>query len=157
MNVKKKVVRYDLSITDKDITILIECIRKSKLENCRHTLHAESLLDSFVGMFLDENKEKYINRYLELVGRYWEYEHNIELDRIEMMLNFTRDRINDDHNYVFHYDSKDWAIRLVNGFECSDDKDYEAEIIADVMKKPSDKAIQRNKNAQELLRKLRGN
>jgi len=96
MNVKKKTITFDLSITDKELKIIMTCLKGVKLDkfdDCRDWSLACDLFDEFQELF------------------------------------------DDDKDY----------------------KDYEAEIIADVMKKPSDKAIERNKNAQELLRKLRGN
>jgi hypothetical protein len=102
-----------VTLTDKDIEILIECIRKCKLDNCRHTMHAESLLEDFVEIFLDINKDKYINRYIELVGRYLEHDHKLEPEQIEIMLNKTREEIEDDRNFVFHYEPDDWANKLV--------------------------------------------
>ena len=93
MNVKKKTITFDLSITDKELKVLMTCLKGVKLDkfdDCRDWSLACDLFDEFQELF-------------------------------------------------------------------DDDKDYEAEIIVDVLRKPSDKAIEINKNAQELLRKLRGN
>ena len=112
MKVGRKVTNYDITLNDKDIAILIECIQKAKLDNCRHQNHAESLLEGFVKIFLDDNYEKYVGRYLELVGMYLKHNLMIEDNKIEMLLNKTREEIEDDKNYVFHYDPVDWASRL---------------------------------------------
>ena len=97
MKVGRKVVNYDVTLTDKDINILIECIQRAKLDNFRHQNHAEALLEGFVKIFLDDNYEKYVNRYLEL-------------------------DIKDDKNYVFHFDPIDWAERLFET-ECNNIED----------------------------------
>jgi len=172
MKVGRKVTNYDITLTDKDITVLIECIQKAKLDNIRHQNHAEALLEGFVKIFLDDNYEKYVGRYLELVGIYLKYNHKIEDNKIEILLKKTREDIKDDKNYVFHYDPEDWSNRLANGFEQqSNDEDepirlsldrvtevygeYADKIREELLRKPSDKAIERNKRSQELLRKLR--
>lgn len=107
MKVGYSVTNYDVTLTDKDIEVLIECIQKVKLDNYRHTNHAEAMLEEFVGIFLDENKEKYVNRYLELVGRYLEHGHKIKPDQVAIMLDKTKEKIENDYNYVFHYDPED--------------------------------------------------
>jgi len=112
MKVGRKVTYYDVTLTDKDITILIECIQRAKLDNFRHQNHAEALLEGFIKIFLDDNYEKYVGNYLELVGTYLKHNHKIEDNKIEMLLNKTREEIEDDKNYVFHYDPVDWASRL---------------------------------------------
>jgi len=117
MKIGRKVTNYDITLTDKDIEILIECIQKCKLDNFRHTNHAEALLEELVGIFLDENYDKYVSRYLELVGIYLKHNHKIEDGKIEILLNKTREKIENDYVYVFHYDSEDWAKRLADGFE----------------------------------------
>lgn len=156
MEVGRKITKYNVSLTDKDIDILIECLQKSKLDNFRHQNHAESLLEEFIKIFLDDNRDKYINRYLSEVEMFLEHNYKLDSDQVVSMAEQTKERINDDYKYVFHYDSEDWAKRLVEGYECdSDDRDYEAEIIADVMRKPSDKVIERNKRCSKLLKKLR--
>jgi len=122
MKVGHKVTNYDITLTDKDIAILIECIQKAKLDNFRHQNHAESLLEDFVGIFLDENYEKYVGRYLELVGIYLKYNHKIEDDKIEKLIEKTREEIEDDKNYVFHYDPEDYASSLFET-ECNNIED----------------------------------
>jgi len=122
MKIGRKITNYDMTLTDKDIEILIECIQKCKLDNFRHTNHAESLLEGFVGIFLDENYDKYVNRYLELVGIYLEHNHKVEDGKIEKLLNKTREEIEDDKNYVFHYDPEDWSKKLFET-ECNNIED----------------------------------
>ena len=122
MKVGRKVTNYDIALNNKDIAILIECIQKAKLDNFRHQNHAESLLEGFVKIFLDDNCEKYVGRYLELVGIYLKHNHKIEDNKIEMLLNKTREEIEDDKNYVFHYDPEDWAERLFET-ECNNMED----------------------------------
>jgi len=112
MKVGHKITYYDVTLTDKDINILIECIQKAKLDNCRHQNHAEALLEGFVKIFLDDNYEKYVNGYLNEVGIYLKNNHKIEDNKIEKLIIKTREEIEDDKNYVFHYDSEDWAERL---------------------------------------------
>jgi len=172
MEVGRKVTNYDITLSDKDIEILIECIQKVKLNNCRHQNHAEALLEGFIKIFLDDNKEKFVGRYLELVGIYLKHNHKVEDDKIEKLIIKTREEIEDDKNYVFHFDPVDWANRLANGFEQqSNDEDepirlsldrvtevygeYADKIREELLRKPSDKAIERNKRAQDLLKKLR--
>lgn len=96
MRVEKKVIDYTLKFCDREIRVLIECLKSVKLKDCRDQSLAWDLLNDFEMLFGDDKDD-------------------------------------------------------------NDDRDYEAEIIADVMRKPSPKAIERNKKAQELLRKLRGN
>jgi len=122
MKVGRKVTNYDMTLNDKDITILIECIQKAKLDNCRHMNHAEALLEGFIKIFLDDNYEKYVNRYLELVGIYLKHNHKIEDDKIEKLIEKTREEIEDDKNYVFHYDPEDYASRLFET-ECNNMED----------------------------------
>jgi len=122
MEVGQKVTNYDITLSDKDITVLIECIQKAKLENCRHTMHAEALLEELVGIFLDKNYEKYVNRYLELVGIYLKHNHKIEDNKIEKLIIKTREEIEDDKNYVFHYDPEDWSKKLFET-ECNNIED----------------------------------
>ena len=162
MKVGHKVTNYDLNLTDKDISILIECIQKAKLDNYRHQNHAEALLEGFVKIFLDDNYEKYVGRYLELVGIYLKHNHKLEDNKIEMLLSKTREEIEDDKNYVFHYDPVDWASRLVknSGINTRDNETivegkFADEIRKELLKKPSARAIARNKRASELLDKLR--
>jgi len=162
MKVGHKVTNYDLNLTDKDISILIECIQKAKLDNYRHQNHAEALLQGFIKIFLDDNYEKYVDRYLELVGIYLKHNHKIEDNKIEMLLNKTREEIKDDKNYVFHFDPVDWAERLVknSGINTRDNETivkgkFADEIRKELLKKPSAGAIARNKRASELLDKLR--
>jgi len=172
MKVGHKVTNYDITLTDKDIVILIECIQKAKLDNCRHQNHAESLLEGFIKIFLDDNYEKYVGRYLELVGIYLKHNHKIEDGKIKVMVEKTRNQIENDYGYVFHYDPEDWAKKLADSVEQqSNDEDipirlsldrvieaegeYADKIREELLRKPSDKAIERNKRAQELLRKLR--
>jgi len=172
MKVGRKVTNYDIALNDKDIAILIECIQKAKLDNCRHQNHAEALLEGFIKIFLDDNYEKYVNRYLELVGICLKHNHKIEDGKIEKLIEKTREDIKDDKNYVFHFDPIDWAKRLVDRFEQqSNDGDvpirlsldretvaegeYADKIREELLRKPSDKVIARNKRASELLKKLR--
>lgn len=95
MQINKKTVRYDLSITDKEIKVLIDCIKGCEFSesDCRDQSLALDLLNEFSELF--------------------------------------------------------------------DNKDYEAEMIDSVMRKPSEESILRAKaridKAQILLRKLRGN
>ena len=89
MKVGRKVTNYDITLNDKDITILIECIQKAKLDNFRHQNYADALLEGFVKIFLDDNYEKYVDRYLELVEIYLKKDHKIEDNKIEMLLNKT--------------------------------------------------------------------
>ena len=117
MKVGRKVTNYDITLNDKDITILIKCIQKAKLDNIRHQNHAEALLEGFVKIFLDDNYEKYVGRYLELVGIYLKHNHKIEDNKIKVLLNKTREDIKDDKNYVFHFDPVDWAGRLVKSIK----------------------------------------
>jgi len=122
MKVGHKVTNYDITLNDKDIAILIECIQKAKLDNCRHMNHAESLLEGFVKIFLDDNYEKYVGKYLELVEIYLKHNHKIEDGKIERLLNKTREDIKDDKNYVFHFDPVDWAECLFET-ECNNMED----------------------------------
>jgi len=112
MKVGHKVTNYNITLTDKDIAILIECIQKAKLDSFRYQNHADALLEEFVKIFLDDNYEKYVGKYLELVEIYLKHNHKIEDDKIEIMIEKTREEIEDDKNYVFHYDPVDWAVRL---------------------------------------------
>ena len=162
MKVGRKVTNYDITLNDKDIAILIECIQKAKLVNCRHQNHADALLEGFVKIFLDDNCEKYVSKYLELVGIYLKHNHKIEDNKIEMLLNKTREEIEDDKNYVFHYDPVDWAEHLVknSGVNTRDNETivegkFADEIRKELLKKPSAGAIARSKRASELLDKLR--
>ena len=172
MKVGRKVTNYDITLNDKDIAILIECIQKAKLDNFRHQNHADALLEEFVKIFLDDNYEKYVGRYLELVGIYLKHNHKIEDNKIEKLIIKTKEDIKDDKNYVFHFDPVDWAKRLADGFEQqSNDGDapirlsldretvaegeYADKIREELLRKPSVGAIERNKRAQELLKKLR--
>jgi len=122
MKIGRKITNYDMTLTDKDIEILIECIQKCKLDNFRHMNHAEALLEEFVKIFLDDNYEKYVGRYLELVGIYLKHNHKVEDKKIEKLLNKTREEIEDDKNYVFHYDPEDYASRLFET-ECNNIED----------------------------------
>lgn len=117
MRIGHKVTNYDLSLTDKDINVLIECIRKSKLSDCRDQVHAWELLDQFVEIFLDDNKEKYVDRYLDEVEMYLKHNHKIESDKIVKMLEKTREMIEDENECVFKFDSEDWADCLVRGID----------------------------------------
>jgi len=163
MKVGRKVTNYDITLTDKDINILIECIQRAKLDNFRHQNHAEALLEGFIKIFLDDNYEKYVGNYLELVEIYLKHNHKIEDNKIEMLLNKTREDIKDDKNYVFHFDPVDWAERLVRmkldtmKLEKATvvEGEYADKIREELLRKPSDKAIERNKRASELLKKLR--
>lgn len=112
MQVGRTHKKYDVTLTEKDVEILIECIQKAKMENYRNVMYSQGLLDDFVGIFLDENKENYVNRYIELVGIYLKSNHEVEPDKIVELQNKTREKLEDERNFVFHYDPEDWAKRL---------------------------------------------
>ena len=168
MKVGRTIKNYDLTLTDKDINILIECIQDCKLDNFRHQNHAEGLLDQFVNIFLEENHEKYVRNYLEEVELYLK-DYGINTDMIEIMIRKTKEYIENDPKYVFHHNAKTWAKMTaeINGIDTEESfgivnrativyGEYAKDIIDEVMNtKPSESALKRNKDAQELLKRLR--
>ncbi len=175
MQVGRRIIKYDLSLTDKDIDILIECIRKSRLSDCRDQMQAWNLLDGFVQIFLDDNREKYINTYLTEVEMFLKHNHKIDDGLIIKMLEKTRECIDDNSEDVFHFDSEDWADRLVrsnvkvmakkfeesivNQEDCiNSEMNYRQQMIDSVFnisEEGRQRAIQRNKRCSELLGQLR--
>lgn len=107
MRLENKVTYFDLKFIDKEVKILIECIRKSKLKDCRDQVRAWEMLEEFIGL-LDRN-DKYEEKYIEEVGLYLGKKHKIDDDTIEIMLDRLRLQIEEDPVYVFHYDSEDYA------------------------------------------------
>lgn len=167
MKVGRTIKNYDLTLTDKDINILIECIQNCKLDNFRHQNHAEDLAEQFVNIFLDENHEKYVRNYLEEVELHLK-DYGIEDDMIEIMIRKTKEYIENDPKYVFHHNAKTWAkmVAEINGIDTEEvygengffgivTGKYADKIREELLKPVSQSAIQRNKDAQELLKKLR--
>jgi len=167
----------------------MECLKNGAMScyKARDKGLALDLLNEFEELFPDEIIEEetpdvemqeespYDEFFLNEVGMYLEVKHKIEPDNIVLMLNKLKRQINNDPEYVYHYNSEYWADYIAEasslGKESPDveiDPDnfllknetiiegkYAEDIRQEMMRKPTESALERNRKASELLHKLR--
>jgi len=204
MRVEEVTTDYNITFGDREIKVLIECLKNSatSLFSARDKSLAIDLLGELKELFPNEDIEQnhdieYINQYLDGVKCHLRIKYNISPEIVDSWLDKLREHINDDPEYVFHYNAEYWADFMVEasgeimpkklrfgviepksceGFPWgkNDESPYQGifdfinkatvvsgeyadEIREEILRKPSESALDRNKRAQELLRKLRGN
>jgi hypothetical protein len=119
MRVENKIIDYTLNFSDRELLVIIECLKNSAMKcySARDKSLAIDLLGELKELFPDEDSEQndddYVDGYLQEIRDYIQMKYNIFPEIVDGWLVKLREMIDDDPEFALHFNAEYWVDFLV--------------------------------------------